>query len=397
MRRITMLFVLAGVSVSLPRCYAQLTHGKPPVLPTPYTKPIVANPPRIHVTPGFTPKAPQGFAVSVFAKGFREPRCLAIAPNGDVFVSDSGQGKLFVLKDTGHASTLGQRSVFAEGLKQPYGIAFHNDYVYIGDTNEVLRFHYDPKTSRRTGEREHVMDLPGGGAHWTRTLLFSRDGSQLYISVGSSTNYNIESDNRRAAILISDPEGKNVSIFASGLRNPVGIAFNPESDQLWADVNERDMLGDNLPPDYFTHVVRGGFYGWPYSYIGKNVDDRVKPQRPDLVAKAIVPDVLLGPHVAPLESAFYTAKQFPKSYWDGAFIAEHGSWNRSIRNGYQVVFVPFRNGEPVSGPVPFLTGFVTDPTGATVNGRPVGVAVSSDGSLLVSDDGGNVIWRISKM
>jgi glucose/arabinose dehydrogenase len=217
----------------------------------------------------------------------------------------------------------------------------------------------------------------------------------LYVSVGSASNIDIEKDHRRGAVLVSDPDGKNMRIFASGLRNAVGLAIEPTSGALWVTVNERDELGDDLPPDFFTSIKDGGFYGWPYSYIGDNVDPRVAPQRPDLVAKAIIPDVLLGPHVAPLQFAFYTGNQFPEPYRGGAFVAEHGSWNRALRNGYQVAFVGFKDGEAAVDPVPFLTGLVPDPKGKNVNGRPVGVAVAPDGALLVSDDGACLIYRIS--
>jgi glucose/arabinose dehydrogenase len=271
---------------------------------------------------------------------------------------------------------------------------FHEDYVYVGDTDAVLRFRYDAKTSKRLGEAEHLMSLPRGG-HWTRALAFSADGKHLFVSVGSESNISIESDKRRAAITICDPDGQNARLYATGLRNPVGIALEPTSGQLWADVNERDGLGDDLPPDYFTSVQDGGFYGWPYSYIGDNVDPRVRPQLLELVAKAIVPDVLLGSHTAPLQFVFYTGKQFPESYHGGAFIAEHGSWNRSIRAGYQVTFVPFKNGKPSGNPQVFLDGLVPDPSKTPVYGRPVGVAVAPDGALLVSDDSANVVYRVT--
>lgn len=340
--------------------------------------------------PNFQPRVPPGFMVSVFARGFEEPRWLAVAPNGDVFVADSGAGQVIVL---GKAES---RAVFAEHLNLPFGIAFHENSVYVANTNEVVRFRYDPATSKRLGDAEHIVDLPGMGynQHWTRSLAFSADGTKLYISVGSQTNVSIESDLRRAAILTADPDGKNLRVSASGLRNAVGIAVNPTTGSLWASVNERDDIGDDTPADYFTHVVDGGFYGWPYSYLGSHVDDRVAA-RPDLVAKAIVPDALLGGHVAPLQFAFYEGDQFPETYRHGAFIAEHGSWNRRRRSGYQVVFVPFRDGSPAGVPVPFLSGFVPDPAGKEVYGRPVGVAVAPDGSLLVSDDGGKLIWRVS--
>ncbi len=330
----------------------------------------------------------------MFAHSFREPRWLAVAPGGDIFVADSEAGEVVVLRDPQHAGGARQREVFADGLERPFGIAFRENYVYVGDTQALMRFRYDPKTSKRTGEAEHLLDLPRRG-HWTRSLAFSADGSQLFIGVGSQSNASIEADQRRGAILVCDPDGKNARIYASGLRNPVGLAIEPASRQLWTSVNERDGLGDNLPPDYFTSVREGGFYGWPYSYIGDNVDDRVRPQRADLVARSILPDVLIDPHAAALQFAFYTGKQFPQPYRGGAFLALHGSWNRSTRSGYQVVFIPFKNGKPSGDPAPFLTGLVPDPAGKSVYGRPVGVAVAPDGALLVSDDGAGIIYRIS--
>ncbi len=353
--------------------------------------PVVVEPP-----PGFLPRVPSGFEVSVFARGFEMPRWLATAPNGDVFVADSSAGSVLILRSNGVPGAATSREVFADHLNLPFGIAFHENFVYIANTNEVVRFPFDQKTSRRLGDAQHVTDLPGLGynQHWTRSLAFSSDGTKLYVSVGSESNEGIESDPRRAAVLVMDPDGKNQRIFASGLRNAVGIGVNPKTGQLWASVNERDNLGDDVPDDYFTHVVDGGFYGWPYSYLGQHVDDRVAP-RPDLVAKAIVPDLLLGAHVAPLQFVFYEAEQFPPQYRHGAFIAEHGSWNRRLRVGYQVVFIPFANGAPSGKAVSFLTGFSPDPREKFVYGRPVGVAVASDGSLLVSDDGGKLIWRVA--
>jgi glucose/arabinose dehydrogenase len=332
--------------------------------------------------------------VNVFAHSFREPRWLAIAPDGDVFVADSEAGEVVVLRDPQHTGGAQQREVFADELDRPFGIAFREDYVYVGNTSGVVRFRFDPKTSKRLGEAEPILDLPPGG-HSTRSLAFSADGAKLFIGVGSRSNVSIEADQRRATILVCDPDGKNARIYASGLRNPVGLAIEPGTGQLWTSVNERDGLGDDLPPDYFTSVRDAGFYGWPYSYIGDNVDDRVTPQRMDLVARAIVPDVLVGAHTAALQFAFYTGKQFPESYRGGAFLALHGSWNRSTRSGYQVVFIPFKNGKPAGDPVGFLNGFVPDPGAASVYGRPVGVAVAPDGALLVSDDGAGIIYRIS--
>ncbi len=356
----------------------------------------VYNPPSVVVPPaGFLPQVPTGFKVGVFARGFDVPRWLATAPNGDVFVADSSAGKVVVLQDPNRQGREETRFTFAEHLTQPFGIAFHESYVYIADTDEVIRFRYDPKTSRALGGREHILDLPGGGyhQHWTRTLAFSPDGTKLLISVGSKSNVGIETDTRRAAIMVCDPDGKNSRIYASGLRNAVGLAFNPESGQMWAAVNERDNLGDDEPADYFTYVVDGGFYGWPYSFLGDHVDTRVSA-RPDLVAKAIVPDILLGAHVAPLQFTFYEPHQFPIAYRHGAFLAEHGSWNRRTRSGYQVVFIPFKDGKPSGDPTPFFSGFVPNPNRREVYGRPVGITVAADGSLLISDDGAGVIWRV---
>ena len=353
--------------------------------------PVVVTPP-----PNFQPLVPPGFKASVFAKGFDQARWLAVAPNGDVFVADSAAGQMIVLGDRRGWGGAESRDVFADHLNLPFGISFHDDYVYVACTDEVLRFRYDPGTSKRLGNAEHILDLPGMGynQHWTRSLAFSNDGKRLFVSVGSRTNVSIESDPRRAAVLVADPDGKNMRIYASGLRNAVGIAFNQQTGRLWAAVNERDDIGDSTPSDYFTGLTEGGFYGWPYSYIGAHVDDRVAP-RPDLAAKAIVPDVLLGAHVAPLQFVFYEGQQFPASYRHGAFVAEHGSWNRRMRVGYEVVFIPFSNGSPAGAPSPFFSGFVPDPAGKDVYGRPVGVAIELDGSLLISDDGGKLIWRVS--
>jgi glucose/arabinose dehydrogenase len=374
----------------------QVTYGKKPQLPAPFSTKSAGNGPSSAKPPdGFLPTAPADFHVNVYAKAFKYPRFLAVAPNGDIFLADLGAGQVIVLRDPQHTGSAQQREIFAEHLNRPFGIAFHDDYVYVGNMNAVVRFRYDKQTSKRLGEAEHILDLPSGGSHITRTVAFSPDGKQLFVSVGSSGNIDVEKDQRRAAVLVADPDGKNSRIFASGLRNAVGLGIEPLTGAVWVAVNERDELGDNLPPDYFTSIKDGGFYGWPYSYIGDNVDPRVQPQKPDLVAKAIIPDVLLGAHVAPLEFTFYTGKQFPEQYHGGAFVAEHGSWNRASRAGYQVAFVGFKDGKASADPVPFLTGFVPDPAGKNVNGRPVGVAVAPDGALLVADDGAGVIYRVS--
>ena len=332
--------------------------------------------------------------MNVFAEGLKTPRWLGRAPNGDIFVAETGANQIDILRDPQKTGGAKDREVFATGTTRVFGIAFKDDYVYVGNTNELVRFRYDPKTSKRLGEAEPLMKLPSGG-HNTRSVAFSADGKHLFVSVGSGSNISTGEDPIRAAITICDPDGKNARLFATGLRNPVGLAIEPVTGEVWTSVNERDELGDNLPPDYLTSVKDGGFYGWPYSYIGSNVDDRVKPQKPELVAKAIIPDVLLGAHVAALQFAFYTGKQFPESYRGVAFDTEHGSWNRASRSGYQIAFVAFKYGKPSAVPVPFLTGLVPNPGGPDVYGRPVGVAVASDGSLLVSDDGAGKIYRIS--
>jgi glucose/arabinose dehydrogenase len=374
---------------------AQLTNGMKPQLPRPFATRSAGNPPEDATPPkGFLPTVPPGFRINIFAQDFDEPRWLTTAPNGDIFLADTHGGKIYILRDPQHTGGAQQRIVWATGLDQPFGIIFHDDYVYVGDTNAVLRFKNDSNLPKKLSDGEKLMDLPRGG-HSTRALVFSADGKHLFVSVGSASNIDIEKDTRRAAITICDPDGKNARLYATGLRNPVGIALEPTTGQLFTSVNERDGLGDDLPPDYFTSVKDGGFYGWPYSYIGDNVDPRVSPQKPDLVARAIIPDVLLGAHRAPLQFAFYTGTQFPASYRGGVFIAEHGSWNRSTRAGYQVAFVPFKDGKPSGDPQPFMTGLIPDPTKGNVNGRPVGVAVAPDGSLLVSDDGARLVYRIT--
>jgi glucose/arabinose dehydrogenase len=374
---------------------AQVTHGQKPMLPAPFATKSAGNAPEAAKPPaGFLPTVPKGFRVNVFATNFKYPRWLTIAPNGDIFLADSGAGEIVVMRDPKNTGGAQEREVFVDGQKEPFGIVFHEDYVYVGNTNEIVRFRYDPKTSKRLGEKEHLMDLPTGG-HSTRAVAFSPDGKHLFVSVGSNSNIDTGEDPRRAAVTICDPDGKNARLYATGLRNPVGLALEPVTGEVWTTVNERDRLGDDLPPDYFTSLKDGGFYGWPYSYIGDNVDTRVKQEHPERVARAIIPDVLLGAHVAPIQFAFYTGKQFPESYRGGAFVAEHGSWNRSIRAGYQVAFVAFKDGKPSADPVPFLTGLVPDPTKPGVYGRPAGVAVAPDGSLLVSDDGAAVIYRVS--
>jgi len=395
-RFVTMVAMSGALGATLPLAvHAQVTHGMKPDLPKPFaTKSAGNGPEEIRRPDGFVPKAPEGFHVSVYAENFKTPRFLTVAPNGDLFVAEAGAGRVEILRDQKQTGTPQERETFANGLKYPFGIVFHDDYVYIGNTNQIVRYKYDPKTSKRIGEEEKLLSVPAGG-HSTRTLAIAPDGKHLLIAVGSAGNIETDDPPVRAAITICDLDGKNPRLFAMGLRNPVGLALNPTTKEVWTSVNERDELGDDLPPDYLTSVKDGGFYGWPYSYIGSNVDPRVKQEHPELVERAIVPDVLLGPHVAPLQFAFYTGKQFPASYQGGAFVAEHGSWNRAKRSGYQIAFVGFKDGKAAVDPEPFLTGWVPDPGKGLVFGRPVGVAVLPDGSLVISDDGPGILYRVS--
>src|SRR5260221_2854604 len=373
----------------------QVTHGQKPDLPAPFaTKSVGNGPGKVDAPAAFLPIVPKGFHINIFAKDFKTPRLLTIAPNGDIFLAETGADQIVILRDPKNTGGAQERLVFASGLRRPFGIAFHDDYVYVGNMTTVVRFKYDPKTSKRLGDAEKLMTMPGGG-HITRTLAFTPDGKHLLVAVGSGSNIDTGEPPMRAAVTICDPDGNNPRQYASGLRNPVGLMIEPVTGTPWVTVNERDELGDDLPPDYLTSIQDGGFYGWPYSYIGGNVDTRVKQEHPELVARAIIPDVLLGSHVAPLQFTFYNGKQFPASYYGGAFVTEHGSWNRSSRSGYQIAFVAFKDGKPSADPVPFMTGMVPDPKGSLVYGRPGGVTTAPDGSLLVSDDGIGVIYRIT--
>src|SRR5215470_15463166 len=384
-----------GLLILAATASAQVTHGQKPNLPAPFaTKSAGNGPDRAEAPSGFLPTVPSGFHINIFARDFKRPRLLTVAPNGDIFLAETGANNIVILRDPNHTGGAQERIVFANHLVRPFGIVFHDDYVYVGNMTSVVRFKYNPKTSERIGEPEKLLDLPGGG-HDTRNLAITPDGKHLLVAVGSASNIDTGELPIRAAVTICDPDGKNPRQFATGLRNPVGLALEPVTGKPWVTVNERDELGDDLPPDYLTSIKDGGFYGWPYSYIGSNVDSRVKPQKPDLVARATIPDVLLGAHVAPLQFAFYTGKQFPAGYQGGAFVAEHGSWNRSIRAGYQIVFVAFKDGQPSADPVPFLTGLVPDPSKGLVYGRPVGVTTAPDGSLLVSFDEPGIIYRIT--
>lgn len=395
-----------------------------------------------------TPSVPAGFTVSVYAE-LQAPRMMVYAPNGDLFVSSPAANNITVFRDANNDGVFEARSVFAQGevpagrgggappapapprtpppvnpaingpilgasapacvppppfnnrgpgtLAAPFGMAFHDGYLYVGNTGSLVRYKYSSGELQAQGAPEKLLDLPVGG-HSTRNIVFNRAGTKLYLSVGSQSNNNAGEDCRRAAVLEFNPDGSGYRVYASGIRNPVGLTLQPGTDTLWTAVNERDNLGDDLVPDYATSLKDGGFYGWPYSYIGQNNDPRYIGAFPDLVKRATVPDVLIPAHSAALGIAFYTGTQFPQRYRAGGFVALHGSWNRSVASGYKLAFFPMNNGRP--GPLEdFMTGFVVnDGSGGEAIerwGRPVGVTVASDGSLLVSDDGSNRIWKIS--
>ena len=344
---------------------------------------------------GVMPKAPPGFAVSALASGFDTPRWMTVAPNGDVFLAESGAGNLRILREGGKVAP-----VFASGLHRPFGIAFYPpgpnpEYVYVADTDAVLRFPYRNGDQKASGEAQTIVgDLPTRG-HWTRNIVFAPDGKTMYLAVGSSSNVaegNVNEE-RRANILEYDPDGKFRRVFASGIRNPVGIALYPGTNELWAAVNERDGMGDDLPPDYVTHVAEGGFYGWPWYYIGNHPDPRHKGAHPELASSVLTPDVLLAPHSAPLGLAVYTGSQFPAEYKGDLFVAAHGSWNREKRTGYKIVRIRMKDGKATGEYDDFVTGLVV--SDSDVWGRPVGVASAPDGSLLFSDDGSGTVWRVS--
>jgi len=343
---------------------------------------------------------PKGFKVNVFAEGgFRYPRWMALAPNGDVFVADSRANSIIVLRDTDKDGVADERSVWSDKLAQPFGMAFHKDWFYVANTDSVVRFSYKTGQTQAVGEPEKLVELTPGGynQHWTRNILFSPDGKKMFVSIGSATNVDVEADPKRAAISVYDPDGKNHKIYAGGLRNPIGLAWNPKTGELWTAVNERDGLGDDLVPDYATSVKEGGFYGWPFSYIGQNEDPRRKGENPELVKKAIVPDVLFTSHVAALGIQFYSGKMFPKEYQGDAFVAFHGSWNRAKLSGYTVVRIPFDEKGKLEGNryENFVSGWLPDENSNEVWGRPVGLLVYTDGSLLITDDGARKIWRVS--
>lgn len=374
---------------------------------------------------GQMPRAAEGLEVQRFADQLEHPRWLYVLPNGDVLVAESSAppkeesgglkdwvagkvmakagasvpsaNRITLLRDADGDGVPEQRSVLLEGLFSPFGMALVDNWLYVANADAVVRFPYKAGETTISAPAEKVVDLPGGpiNHHWTKNILASPDGRYLYATVGSNSNVGengLDAEKNRAAILQIDLASRNVRVFASGLRNPNGLGWEPNSGALWTAVNERDELGNDLVPDYMTSVQDGGFYGWPWSYFGQHVDKRVEPPRPEMVEKALVPDYALGSHTASLGLAFYQGSLLPERYRGGVFIGQHGSWNRKPRSGYQVVFIPFGNGKPNGQPVTVLDGFVNDKDEAM--GRPVGVAVDKFGGLLVADDVGNTVWRL---
>lgn len=377
------------------------TNIKPEDLPAPFaTESTRRNSKIIDQPANATLKLPKGFKINVFAEGdFKYPRWMSLAPNGDVFVADSRANAIIILRDKNKDGVADERFMFAENLSQPFGMAFYQDWFYVANTDSVVRFKYKSGQTKAESAPEKLIELTEGGynQHWTRNIIFSPDGKKMYVSIGSSGNVDIEKDERRAAISQYNPDGSGYKLFASGLRNPIGLAFNPKNGELWTAVNERDGLGDDLVPDYVTSVSEGEFFGFPYVYIGKNPDPRrTKDIRPPIVEKTIIPDVLLTSHSAALGIVFYDGKMFPKDYRGDAFVALHGSWNREKLTGYKIIRVRFKDGKLVgNGYEDFLSGWLPNETSNEVWGRPVGLLVNSDGSLLICDDGAKKIWRVS--
>jgi len=394
-------------------------------LPPPYQTKSVRNYCKIIDWPqGKTPIAPKGFKVSLYADGLNNPRNIYVAKNGDVFVSeantqitglkkigaaiigatksedlDKSANRIMIFRDTNGNGMPNSESVFLSHLNEPFGMLILGNWFYVANTDGVWRYPYKAGDKKVSGAGQKILTLPAGGYnnHWTRNLRTNADSSKIYVSVGSGTNdaeQGPANEVRRADILEINPDGTGERIYASGLRNPAGIDLQPQTHVLYAAVNERDTFGDNLVPDYFTSVQQGGFYGWPYAYFGQHPDPKHPGERPDMVKKSITPDFSLGSHTASLGLAFYTGTKFPQRYWNGAFIGQHGSWNSSKLVGYKVTFIPFVNGKPQGHMEDFLTGFIADPVKEEVYGRPVGIAIAKDGSILVADDSGNKIWQV---
>ena len=360
-------------------------------LPEPYATPSASNAPKIVAQPdGKQINLPAGFHSEEFASGFKKPRYMIQVANGAVLVTDAvpDGSVIAILKDN-------SKKELIKGLDRPFGMTIWKDYLYVAEAESIKRYKFNGKTLK-VGTGEEVVPLKGyNKGHWTRSIQFDKRGEKMYVSLGSGSNIDTGDPENRAAVNVYNPDGSGHEIFATGLRNPVSLRFNPENGKLWSTVQERDGLGDDLVPDFFTEVKKGAFYGWPYAYIGKNEEPRHKGKAPELVAKTIMPDVILPAHASALDFIFYTGKQFPAKYRNGAFIAFHGSSNRAKRLGYSVEFIPFKNGQPSGERESFLSGWMMGEGEREVWGRPVGILQLADGSLLVSEDGNNKIWRIS--
>lgn len=375
------------------------------LIPNPYTSTVSTKINQVVAWGDAKPQAPEGFTVTKYATDFNNPRWTYVAPNGDLFVSQASSNSksansIVVLRDTNYDGDVELRETFLENLNRPFGMLIIGNTFYVANTDGLYKYPYKEGQTKMTAKGTKIVDLPAGGYnnHWTRNLVTNKTQDKIFISVGSASNvaeHGIQEEKRRANILVVDLNGGNEKVYAAGLRNPVGMDWNPVTGELWTAVNERDNLGDNLVPDYITSVKEDAFYGWPYSYYGQIIDSRVDSIQKDLVAKALVPDVPMGAHTASLGLTFYTGDAFPAKYKNGAFVGQHGSWNRSKFAGYRVAFVPFENGKPTAGPQDFLTGFVVDQEGADVYGRPVCVTELPTGELLVNDDAGNTLWKVS--
>ena len=426
---LTRIACLAAMAVSTSAFAADRTYGPDPYLPKPDTSHKVQKfNTQTEWPKDATPKAPDGFNVTPFARDLPTPRWMYVMPNGDVLVAQArskaeaakapedvektaGQrqsgtitgtspDQITLLRDTNGDGQADVREVLLDGLNQPFGMVFIAPHLYVANTDGVWRFPYEAGQNKIDKPGEKIMDLPAGGYnnHWTRNIIANKDNTGLMVSVGSASNageFGMDEEKRRANILSVDLDGKNEKVFASGLRNPNGMAWEPETGALWTAVNERDNIGDGLVPDYITSVQEDGFYGWPYSYWGQNVDPRLEGQGKDLVAKAIKPDYAMGNHTASLGLAFASGDTFPEAYRNGAFVGQRGSWNKSEFTGYKVTFVPFTAGRATGEPKDFLTGFMPNPDTGETYGRPVGVVFDQAGGLLVADDTGNAIWRVS--
>lgn len=398
------LLIIALASSGVARAFAQAAPSgqetpkrtllKSEDLPAPFATPSVNNGGRIVPRPsGAELKMPAGFKAEVVAEDFNNPRWVTVAPNGDVFVAEAGPGRLIVLRPDSEGK-LSKREVFAEGLEHPFGMVFQRDWLFVGTPSEIVRFGYKSgQMKAESAPQAIVSGLPTQG-HWTRALTCNPRTGKLYVSIGSQADIAELTDPRRATVCEFDADGKGFRVYGSGLRNAVGLACNPQTGAIWAAVQERDQLGDDLVPDFVTSVKEGGYYGWPYFYIGNHPDTRVTA-KPELAATSLVPDVLLTSHTAAMCMAFYTGNQFPKPYRGDAFVALHGSSNRSLRVGYSIIRIPFKNGQPVGGYEDFVTGWMLAENDNRVWGRPVGLAQAKDGSLLMVDDGANKLWRIS--